>query len=827
MEAHIGAQSLNPAALSSVPKYSGERAGEAHEWLNHIDDTGELFGWTAAQKMSIAKVRLTGLAHQWCRGSNVATWNEFKQAFLYRFGENYEVLLGRLHHMRQYHHEAAKDYCDRFLCLIAQLGHSIDHGIDAGISTMYKTYFLQGLDPQLRAQVMTQRPATLSAAMDAAQYFEDTMRDDDTKPASNHDELRNGNGIDYSHNLRSQRLGTGQPSHASAPPQHHSSMSGHHVQGVRPAQYMRYRRSQPVINSTQADDDRDQLWQLRHELQELTLMVEARYGHSMHPAPDDAASQAGHAYTQLQQMRDELQQLTAQAEARCGQHAAPTVRCYTCGQHGHSWRDCQHQQDLPFDHQANLMELIDNEVVRGTPTTHRARLACQYDNGHMADCYSCHVDDWDNELDIIHDDQYSIWSDCQGLDSPRCDTDDMQSTYHADSQPYGSWNSQWYGHSWSAPAPNAEPIAECAAHLEPTSVGNQLPSDEQTVLVEAGSAKCGRAAFSAQRPASPSSEALAQVPQALDMLPLIQLKLNQMLTAKPDTVIGWPAQAHPKVARDWRDMQDSDFSSSCNKEADTECSDHSSQPSQNTGAAMTDELRAPAALSAAADGSAALMHSDDSRDRVQLTQPAPISTAWLTCDPAYHDYSSDDDSQVQDAALEPEEAVLCYDVRNTTTRHLQHMQGANQSALHTKNTWLYHISCVKASMPPMKDSTLIPVVPVFNCGYSGVHVTGFLSNTSAQHGCTSGHSSPPKTLPFAAALQPSRGLMLALQNDSISNHLYLAEESICPPEAALLHPLEGTEGEGKAASRAKKTASRRSPSERCYRWTRREGIGVT
>ena len=176
---------LHPSTLSNISKFSGGKSEESYEWLNHIDDLGALFNWSDNQKLSVARVRLTGTAHQWVRGlpATVTTWDRFKASFLGRFGEKYETLLGKLHQIHQQEGETVKSYCDHFSTLIAQPGHSIEeYGHDADTNPMFRTYFLQGLRTYLRTQVLTQKPANLSSAMEAARYFDDATWGNTSSP---------------------------------------------------------------------------------------------------------------------------------------------------------------------------------------------------------------------------------------------------------------------------------------------------------------------------------------------------------------------------------------------------------------------------------------------------------------------------------------------------------------------------------------------------------------------------------------------------------------------------------------------------------------------
>jgi hypothetical protein len=168
---------IHPTAINSITRYSGDDPQAAMEWVNSIDDHGTIFGWTAANKLQVALVRLSGAAYRWGLGSgrNYNTWVEFKRAFLERFGEKFETLLTRLHGMEQDFSESVQQYCDRFSAVASQLGFNPDADDQAANvnASMYKTYFMKGLTPALAEKVWTQKPTTMQEAMEAAKYFED------------------------------------------------------------------------------------------------------------------------------------------------------------------------------------------------------------------------------------------------------------------------------------------------------------------------------------------------------------------------------------------------------------------------------------------------------------------------------------------------------------------------------------------------------------------------------------------------------------------------------------------------------------------------------
>jgi hypothetical protein len=98
-----GVGNFHPSSLTNISKFAGLRSEDAYEWLGTIEDMGALCNWSDEATLRIAKVKLSGTAHQWSKGvgAGINTWDQFRTSFTDRFGEKYEVLLNKLHMIHQ------------------------------------------------------------------------------------------------------------------------------------------------------------------------------------------------------------------------------------------------------------------------------------------------------------------------------------------------------------------------------------------------------------------------------------------------------------------------------------------------------------------------------------------------------------------------------------------------------------------------------------------------------------------------------------------------------------------------------------------------------
>jgi hypothetical protein len=105
-------QTPSPQALNAVERYDGR--GDAHAWLNIVNSMSRLYNWSEEACMTVACLRMTGVAQTWLQSRHHVDWADFQDSFLKRFGETKETAISRLEACFQYPGESPKAFADRY-----------------------------------------------------------------------------------------------------------------------------------------------------------------------------------------------------------------------------------------------------------------------------------------------------------------------------------------------------------------------------------------------------------------------------------------------------------------------------------------------------------------------------------------------------------------------------------------------------------------------------------------------------------------------------------------------------------------------------------------
>jgi len=84
----------NPQALNAVERFDG--LGDAHAWVNAFLQLASLYQWVDEVCLKVALIRLKGNAQRWAQNKQFASWQDFQNQFLSRFGETTETAISRL-----------------------------------------------------------------------------------------------------------------------------------------------------------------------------------------------------------------------------------------------------------------------------------------------------------------------------------------------------------------------------------------------------------------------------------------------------------------------------------------------------------------------------------------------------------------------------------------------------------------------------------------------------------------------------------------------------------------------------------------------------------
>lgn len=162
---------VDPESLSAVETYSGRE--DPQTWLDHLQAIATLYHWNEALCTKIGLLQLRDEARLWARRHHFASWLEFCQQLHRRFGETTEAAAASLQQCFQQQDESPHAFADRYLWYAAKSGRCEDPAL------VYS--FTQRLLPELREEVLRQRPHTIADAVAFCDYWLTTQADVDTQ----------------------------------------------------------------------------------------------------------------------------------------------------------------------------------------------------------------------------------------------------------------------------------------------------------------------------------------------------------------------------------------------------------------------------------------------------------------------------------------------------------------------------------------------------------------------------------------------------------------------------------------------------------------------
>lgn len=156
-----------------LPRFDGSNP---RLWQDRCEDYFALWGTPQPQWIQFASAQFEGAAARWLESARRriprATWSEFCQHLVQRFGRNqHRTLVRQLCHISQITYVA--EYVERFSELYDQVtAYEICPEI-----VHYVTHFIDGLKPTIRMAVAIQQPVDLDAAVQLAMLYEELSDD--------------------------------------------------------------------------------------------------------------------------------------------------------------------------------------------------------------------------------------------------------------------------------------------------------------------------------------------------------------------------------------------------------------------------------------------------------------------------------------------------------------------------------------------------------------------------------------------------------------------------------------------------------------------------
>jgi hypothetical protein len=152
---------ITSSTLNAVERYTG--AADAQAWLTSVEELGQLFGWSEATCLLVAKVRLSGAAQSWAQRRRFTSWQQFQEEFFSRFGETRESAIARLERCRQGPGETPRAFADRFLQDADRAGRVQDDAL------VYQ--FIQRLHSNLRIEVSRKQLSSIEEIVSFCNYW--------------------------------------------------------------------------------------------------------------------------------------------------------------------------------------------------------------------------------------------------------------------------------------------------------------------------------------------------------------------------------------------------------------------------------------------------------------------------------------------------------------------------------------------------------------------------------------------------------------------------------------------------------------------------------
>jgi len=159
------------------PRFSGDRKTDAEEWLQDLLDYMEIRKVPKTTAAVLLRTRLTGVARKWLESVPPETnFDETIERFRKRFGDNggsRNELLNEFWHRRQGPDEPVGTYIEEMASLARRMKLDNEPLMRQGI--------IQGLRPEIKRDVMVQKPSSLEALAEAATIGEANARSTATR----------------------------------------------------------------------------------------------------------------------------------------------------------------------------------------------------------------------------------------------------------------------------------------------------------------------------------------------------------------------------------------------------------------------------------------------------------------------------------------------------------------------------------------------------------------------------------------------------------------------------------------------------------------------